>query len=75
MENRKNTPLTSLQIAEALSRPTISPGVLHKLGILPLGRAGIYDACKNGDLQTVRYRRKIAIVTAPLRKKLGMEAA
>jgi hypothetical protein len=48
---------------------------LHRSGILPLGRNGIYDAIKRGDLDVIAIGKKKAIVTAPLRKKLGIEAA
>ena len=54
-------------------RPTISPEELHKTGLLPLGRNGIYDACKKGEFEVIRLGKKIFILTGPLRRKLRME--
>lgn len=62
-------------IAAALSRPVISPDDLDALGLLPVSRNSIYDACNKGDIECFRVGKKIAIPTAPLRRKLGMEAA
>jgi hypothetical protein len=66
--------MTKTEVEELLSRPTITPDELHRSGVLPVGRNGIYDAIRRGDLTVIEIGRKKAIVTAPLRKKLGMDA-
>jgi hypothetical protein len=38
-----------------------------------LGRNASYAAVKNGDLPSIRIGNKIAVPTAPLRRKLGIE--
>lgn len=61
------------EIAQLLSRPTITPEELWKSGILPLSRNGIYEAIKRGDLPVMEMGKKKAIITSTLRKKLGIE--
>jgi hypothetical protein len=63
------------EIAAVLRLPGISPDQLYKLGIIPLSRNGIYDACNRGEIESFRLGKKIVIPTAPLRRKLGMEVA
>lgn len=58
-----------------LQRPGISPDELFKLRLMPVSRNSIYDACKSGDIECFRVGKKIIIPTAPLRRKLGIEAA
>jgi hypothetical protein len=67
--------MTQQEITDLLRRLTITPDELHRSGILPLGRNGIYDAIRRGDLDVIEIGKKKAIITAPLRKKLGIEAA
>lgn len=67
--------MTPNEIKELLSRPTITPAELIASGILPLKRNGIYDAIKRGEISVVSLGRKKAVITAPLRKQLGIEAA
>ena len=59
---------------EILKRPGISPEQLYKLNLMPVSRNGIYDACNRGEIECFRLGRKIVIPTAPLRRKLGIEA-
>lgn len=40
-----------------------------------IGRNAAYEACKKGDIPSVRIGGRIACPTAPLRKMLGIEAA
>jgi hypothetical protein len=40
-----------------------------------LGRNSSYEACKSGQIPSIRIGGKIAVPTAPLRKMLGIEAA
>jgi hypothetical protein len=67
--------VTQQEIIELLGRLTITPDQLHESGILPIGRNGIYEAIKRGDLAAIEIGKKKAIITAPLRKMLGIEAA
>lgn len=67
--------MSPTEIEELLRRPTITPEQLLKSGILPLGRNAIYEAIERGDIDAIKIGRKKAVVTAPLRKKLGIEAA
>jgi hypothetical protein len=55
------------------SKATTSPDELHETGEMG-GRNGIYDACNKGDIECFRMGKRIFIPTAPLRRKLGMEA-
>ena len=64
--------MTAHEIAILLATPTISPEQLYSAHILPLSRNGIYEAIKRGEIEAIEYGRKKAIVTAPLRKKLGI---
>ena len=65
--------MTQLEIRELLGRLTITPDKLLESGILPLGRNAIYEAIKRGDIAAIEIGKKKAIITAPLRKRLGME--
>jgi hypothetical protein len=40
-----------------------------------IGRAAAYDACKRGDIPSLRIGGRIAVPTAALRKMLGLDAA
>jgi hypothetical protein len=64
--------MSAEEIKALLANPTISPDELYSARILPLSRNGIYGAIKRGEIEVVGYGRKKAIVTAPLRKKLGI---
>jgi hypothetical protein len=59
-------------LAGVLQRPGISPDELHRLGLMPVSRNAIYDACKRGDIECFRVGKRIIIPTAPLRRKLGL---
>lgn len=64
--------MTTEEIKELLERPTITPAQLIASGILPLKRNGIYDAIKSGAIEAIDLGHKKAVLTAPLRKKLGL---
>jgi hypothetical protein len=66
--------MTAQEVTTMLAKYTISPDELYRAGLLPLSRNGIYEAIKRGEIEAIGYGRKKAIVTASLRKKLGMEA-
>ncbi|MBR0907014.1 hypothetical protein [Bradyrhizobium liaoningense] len=65
--------MTPTEVQELLSRPTITPAELIASGILPLKRNGIYDAIKRGDIEVIDLGHRKAVITAPLRRKLGLE--
>jgi hypothetical protein len=65
--------MTPNEVRELLSRPTITPAELIASGILPLRRNGIYDAIKRGDIEVINLGHRKAVITAPLRRKLGLE--
>lgn len=58
-----------------LQLPSISPDQLFEAKVMPLSRNLIYAACNTGEIECFRVGRKIVIPTAPLRRKLGIEAA
>jgi hypothetical protein len=62
---------------EVLRRHAISPEELFQLDLMPLSRAGVYDACARGEFETFRIGKKIMILTESVRRKLklGAEAA
>ena len=58
------------------ARATISPEELYAASSGQMGgRNTIYDACERGDIECFRNGKRIFIPTAPLRRKLGLEAA
>jgi hypothetical protein len=61
-------------VRKLLSRPTITPAELAASGIFPLGRNAIYDLIKKGKIDVIDLGHKKAIVTASLRKQLGLDA-
>lgn len=62
-------------VDQTLSRPGISPDDLYRLNLLPISRNGIYDACRRGEIESFKVGKKIVIVTAALKRKLGIAAA
>ena len=64
--------MTPQEIHKLLEKPTITPEELLISGIYPLSRNGIYQAIERGEIDAIKIGRKKAIVTAPLRKKLGL---
>lgn len=57
-------------VDELLKRPTISPE--EALEIVPVSRATMYAALKEGEIESFRIGKRIVIPTAPLRRKLGL---
>jgi hypothetical protein len=43
--------------------------------VLDMSRGSVYEAARNGDIEVIRVNHRIKAITAPLRKKLGIEAA
>jgi hypothetical protein len=42
--------------------------------LLGLSRGGVFEAAHRGDFETLRFGKLIKVPTAPLRRKLGIEA-
>ena len=64
--------ITADQAREILSPPTIS--VVNAGRVLGMSRSVAYDALARGDIPHIRTGRRIRVLTAPLRRKLGMES-
>jgi excisionase family DNA binding protein len=62
-----------VDIQKMLSRPTISVDAAAKL--LGTGRNATYDAVHRGEIAVMRVGGRILVLTAPLRKALGIEVA
>lgn len=67
--------MTKTEVEELLAKPTITPDELLRSGIFPLTRSGIYEAIKRKDLDVIEFGKKKAILTAPIRRKLGLDVA
>jgi len=64
--------LSRAEIERLLSRPTITAEELA--GVIRTSRNGAYDAIRRGEVATIRVGRKVKVLTAPLRRQLGMVA-
>jgi hypothetical protein len=61
-------------IEEIRTRPVVP--LWPQVGlILDMSRGSVYEAARNGEIDTIRVGHRIKAVTAPLRKKLGIDAA
>ena len=61
------------EVERLLRKPTITvPQAGMK--ILGLSRNGSYEAARRGDFVTIRMGKLLIVPTAPLRRKLGIEA-
>jgi hypothetical protein len=67
--------MTDEEIRALLARPTITPDQLFQSGVLPLSRNGVYGAIRRGEIDVISIGRKKAVITASLRRKLGLEPA
>jgi excisionase family DNA binding protein len=61
-----------IDLQKLLSRPTITVDDAAK--VLGTGRNATYDAVHRGEIDTMRVGGRILVLTAPLRRKLGLEA-
>lgn len=52
----------------------ISPDQLLASKVMPISRNGLYDALRRGEIESFRLGKRIIIPTAPLLRKLGIEA-
>jgi hypothetical protein len=58
-------------LEEIRTKPVVPPW--PTVGVaLGLSKAGTYEAANRGDFETMRVGRLIRVITAPLRKKLGI---
>jgi hypothetical protein len=66
-------PLPSVEecIQEIKTRPTVPAWPIVGVAV-GLSRPGTYNAVNRGDFETIRIGRLIKVITAPLRKKLGI---
>jgi excisionase family DNA binding protein len=64
--------MTKQEIDELLSKPAITADQLLQSKLLPIGRNTIYDAISSGELASMKVGKKKLILTAPLRKQLGL---
>ncbi|HEV3147215.1 MAG TPA: hypothetical protein VGZ24_01065 [Chthoniobacterales bacterium] len=62
------------ELRELLSHPTASIQDVGRV-CFGLSRNGSYSAAKKGDIPTLKIGGKYFVVTARLRKQLGLEAA
>jgi hypothetical protein len=60
-------------IQEILSRPAISASDAAK--VYNVSQNQIYAMAKTGEIESVRLRGRVIFPTAPMRKRLGIEAA
>lgn len=59
---------------DILHKTSVTPDELFKSKLMPLSRNLIYAACNSGEIECIRFGKKIVIPVAPLRRKLGIEA-
>jgi hypothetical protein len=64
--------MTKQEIEDLLSKPAITPDQLLQSKILPIGKNTIYAAISSGELASMKVGKKKLILTAPLRKQLGI---
>ena len=60
------------QNIQPLLNTTCTPRELNDTGVWPTGLAGIYEAIRLGKLDVLRSRKRVKIICAPLRKRLGI---
>jgi hypothetical protein len=58
------------RVGEILDRPTCN--VEEYRQIVPGSRNATYDAIKRGEIPSIRVGRRIHVLTAPLKAKLGL---
>ena len=67
--------MTDTEIRTLLAKPTITPDQLYRSGVLPLSRNGVYEAIRRKEIDVLEIGRKKAVITASLRRRLGIESA
>jgi hypothetical protein len=61
------------QILEEIHRKPVVPLWPHAGKALGLSRGAIYAAASRNEIDVIRIGRSIKVITAPLRKRLGIE--
>lgn len=65
--------MTANEVKALLEKPTITPDELYVSGVLQCSRNRLYELIAAGEIASIRLGKKILVVTAPLRKRLGIE--
>ena len=61
-------------LTEIMTKPVVP--LWPQVGlVLDMSRGSVYEAARNGDIDTIRVGHRIKAITAPLRRKLGLDAA
>jgi hypothetical protein len=63
------------EVLEDLKRVPTVPVWPHVGVLLSMSRNGAYEAARRGDFEVFRAGRRLKVLSAPLRRKLGIEAA
>ena len=63
---------TREEIETLLMQPTITPDQFLQTKVMPIGRSTLYDAINSGEIAAMKVGKKKLILTAPLRKQLGI---
>jgi hypothetical protein len=67
--------MTTDEVKDLLTKPTITPEELYLSGVLHTSRNKVYEAVANKVVASFRVGKKIVIPTSPLRRLLGIDAA
>lgn len=60
-------------LQQLVSRPTITVDAASRL--LGISRNATYEAVRNGEIESINVGKRRLVLTAPLRRKLGLEGA
>jgi hypothetical protein len=63
------------EVMDDIRNKPVVPLWPHLGMVLGLSRNTIYSAVANGEIDTIKVGRSIRAVSAPLRKRLGIEAS
>ena len=76
MTEKQLEPAPSLEaVLDDLKRMPTVPIWPHVGLLLNVSRNGAYDAARRGDIEVFRAGRHLKVLSAPLRRKLGIEGA
>jgi hypothetical protein len=73
MNDNKGLPTVEEAIAEIRTKPVVPPWPTVGV-VLGLSRGATYDAIRRGEIEVIEVGRLKKVITAPLRRKLGIEA-
>lgn len=73
-QNEQQEPGLDEIIRDIRSKPTV-PVWPHAGKAYGLRRNASYDAARRGEIETIRMGRVLRAITAPMRKRLGIDAA